>query len=144
MFHKSPDERLIEWSSFRRSMSHFADPLMALVQFWSQAPLIIHNNKIDPYNPKSWPTPWEIIYENKYDDFTLAIMMGYTLKLSKKFNNDKIEVKTMVDNVRKQLYNLVYINDIDVLNYERHTPVKAQDIKDCLYLENTVNIIFPR
>jgi hypothetical protein len=144
MFHKSPDERLSVWSEFRKDLDTLDDPLTSLVEFWSTAPKIIHNHKIDPYNPKSWPTPWELIVENKYDDFTLALMMAYTLKLTKKHNNDKIEVRTMVDSAKTKLYNLVYVNDENVLNYLPNSAAKAEDIDSSLYLENIINIVFPR
>ena len=144
MFHKSTDERLSAWSEFRKELDTLDDPLTALAKFWNNAPMVIHNHKIDPYNPKSWPTPWELIVENKYDDFTLALMMAYTLKLTKTHNDDKIEVRTMVDSAKTKLYNLVYVNDIDVLNYKPEVTIKAQFIDDDLYLENIINIVYPR
>lgn len=144
MFHKSPDERLSDWSEFRKNLDTLDNPLTELAEFWSTAPLVIHNHKVDPYNSKQWPTPWELIVENKYDDFTLALMMAYTLKLTKKYNNDKIEVRTMVDSSKTKLYNLVYVNDTDVLNYERAAAIKAQHIDESLYLENVVDVVFPR
>ena len=144
MFHKSPDERLSVWSDFRKELDTLDDPFTALAEFWSSAPLVIYNHKIDPYNKKEWPTPWEVIVENKYDDFTLALMMGYTLKLTKKYHNDKIEVRTMVDSNKTKLYNLVYVNDEEVLNYEPGIAVKSQFIDDNLYLENVIDIVFPR
>lgn len=144
MFHKSPDERLSDWSKFRKNLDTLDNPLTELAEFWSTAPLIIHNHKVDPYNPNSWPTPWDLIVENKYDDFTLALMMAYTLKLTNKYNNDKIEVRTMVDSSKTRLYNLVYVNETDVLNYERATAIKAQYIDESLYLENIVDVVFPR
>jgi hypothetical protein len=144
MFNKSTDERLSDWSNFRKELDTLNDPLTELAKFWNNAPLVIHNHKIDPYNPKSWPTPWDLIVENKYDDFTVALMMAYTLKLTKKYSNDTIEVRTMVDSKKTKLYNLVYINDVDVLNYECGAPVKSEKIDESLYLENVINIIFPR
>jgi hypothetical protein len=144
MFHKSLDERLSDWSEFRKNLDTLDTPLTTLAEFWSMAPLVIHNHKVDPYNPSSWPTPWDLIVENKYDDFTLALMMAYTLKLTNKYNNDKIEVRTMVDSTKTRLYNLVYVNDTDVLNYERATAIKAQYIDESLYLENIVDVVFPR
>jgi hypothetical protein len=144
MFHKSPDERLSDWSNFRKELDNLNDPLTALAEFWNDAPLVIHNHKIDPYKPKSWPTPWDLIVENKYDDFTVALMIAYTLRLTKKYKNDTIEVRTMVDSKKTKLYNLVYVNNVDVLNYERAAVVKVQQIDENLYLENLINIIFPR
>lgn len=144
MFHKSLEERLSLWSEFRKNLDVVPDPLKSLSEFWSTAPMVIYNHNIDPYNYRSWPSPWEILAENKYDDFTLALMIGYTLKLTKKFNSNKIEVKTMVDSTKTKLYNLVYVNDDVVLNYDRFDTVNASDIEDLLYLENLVEIIFPR
>ena len=144
MFHKSPEERLSAWSEFRKKLDTHSDPLESLADFWSAAPMIVFNHNIDQYNSKSWPTPWEIIVANKYDDFTLALMIGYTLKLTNKFNNNRIEVRTMVDSAKTKLYNLVYVDDVNVLNYDRYKVVTSQEIDDALYLENMVDIVFPR
>lgn len=144
MFQKDTDERLSEWSQFRKGLDNDSDPLKSVTAFWSSAPIIIHNHKIDPYYPKSWPSPWEIIAENKYDDFTLALMIAYTLKLSNRYKDQSIQVKTMVDYSRTKLYNLVFVNDEDVLNYSRECSVKAYEVDESLYLENIVDIIFPR
>jgi len=144
MFHKSPDERLSEWSEFRKKLDTLDNPLTALAEFWSTAPLIMHNHKVDPYNCQSWPTPWQLIIDNKYDDFTLALIIAYTLRLTNKYNNDKIEVRTMVDSSKTKLYNLVYVNDTNVLNYQRDHAVEAHNIDNSLYLENLIDIVFPR
>jgi hypothetical protein len=144
MFQKSPDERLSEWANLRKKLDRVSDPLMVATTFWDAAPRVIHNHKIDPYNHKSWPTPWEIIVENRYDDFTLALMIGYTLKYTNKFENERIQVKTMVDCNKTKLYNLVFVNDCEVLNYCRDGVIKAQEIDESLYLENVVDIVFPR
>lgn len=144
MFQKDTDERLSEWSQFRKGLDNDSDPLKSVMVFWSSAPIIIHNHKIDPYNPRSWPSPWEIIAENKYDDFTLALMIAYTLKLSNRYKDQSIQVKTMVDYSRTKLYNLVFVNDEDVLNYSRECSIKSHKVDESLYLENIVDIIFPR
>jgi hypothetical protein len=144
MFQKTPDDRLSDWSQLRKDLDSEPDPLNLVSKFWASAPLIVHNHKIDPYNFKSWPTPWEIIVDNKYDDFTLALMIGYTLKLSNRFKDSAIQVKTMVDYSKTKLYNLVVINDKDVLNYSRDSAIEADQLDEELYLENIVDVIFPR
>lgn len=144
MLTKDTDQRLADWRSLRDSIDKSQDPFSVLTEFWSDVPLIPYNHKIDQYNTKSWPTPWEIIVDNRYDDFTLAMMMGLTLKLTDKFANSKIDIKTMVDENRTRLYNLVYVDDSMVLNYDRLRAVKAQDIPDSFLLENQVDILRPR
>ena len=144
MFKLETDEKLSKWSSFRKELDMLDNPYDAVSEFWSAAPLIIFNHTIDRFNIKSWPTPWEIICDNKYDDFTLALMMAYTIKLTNKFNKDTVEVRTMVDSAKTKLYNLVYINDTIVLNYDRFKSVNVTDIDQTLYLENLIDIHFPR
>lgn len=143
MFEKNPDDRLSYWANFRKKLEIDSDPLKSTARLWGKAPLIIHNHKIDPRNYKSWPTPWEILVENKYDDFTIALMMSYTLKLTDKFKNDKIEINTMVDYSRTKLYNLVLVNN-KVLNYEKDHVVNDKEIDKTLYSDNQIEIIFPR
>lgn len=135
------DDRLGAWSDFRRSLTNSNNPLQDIADFWSQIKTIPYNRAIDPYNQSSWPTPWEIIAENVYDDLTLAIMIGYTIKLS---SDSSVEIRTMVDKNRTKLYNLVYVDDLYVLNYDRNTVIKAQDIDDSFYLENLIELTRPR
>lgn len=139
MFNKEVDERLQEWSDFRKSLDHIENPFEAVSEFWYSAPKITYNYKVDPYNFKSWPTPWEMIVDNRYDDFSLALMIGYTLKFSNKFKDHNIQIRTMVDKLRNKLYNLVFVNDEVVLNYS-DTVVNANDIDENLYLDNLVEI----
>lgn len=135
------EDRLTAWSEFRKSLTDSENVLQEIADFWSEVKTIPYNRAIDPYNQPSWPTPWEIIADNVYDDFTLAIMIGYTILLS---TNSSVQIRTMVDKSRTKLYNLVYIDDSFVLNYDRNTVVKAQDIDDSFYLENLVELARPR
>jgi hypothetical protein len=139
----SVDQRLSAWVELRKKIDNTESPLEAMVDFWKDLPFVAYNKNVDPYNQRSWPTPWDIISENIYDDFTIAIMMGYTLLLTKKFADSRVEIKTMVDKNQTKLYNLVYLNDNTVLNYD-NGPVKAQDIPDSFRLENLVILERPR
>jgi hypothetical protein len=144
MFKKSLEERLSDWKLLREQLDQSDDPLNDLSNFWADAPMISYNHKIDHYNSKSWPTPWEIIEENKYDDFTISLMIGWTLKLTEKFANSTIELRTMVDESRTRLYNLVYIDNTQVLNYDRWQSTSVQDIPETFLIENLVDISKPR
>ena len=144
MFKESVDARLSDWANLRKKIETAKDPYRVLIEFWKQAPLIVHNHKVDPYDFKSWPTPWEILAENKYDDFTLALMMAYSLKLTERFRKDSVKIKTMVDYSKTKLYNLVFVNEDKVLNYVQDTSISPVDIDSQLYIENIVDVTFPR
>lgn len=140
----SVEDRIDAWARFRRSLTLSLDPLNEVSKFWSNIKTIPYNRAVDPYNQNSWPTPWEIIADNCYDEMTLAIMIGYTIKLIDKFANSSVEIRTLVDSTRTRLYNLVYVDDQFVLNYMRGEIVVTQDIPDSFFLENLVELARPR
>jgi hypothetical protein len=138
------EDRLSDWAQFKLSLAKELDPLSKIAEYWKDTPLIAFNHAVDPYNHRSWPTPWEIISDNKYDDLTLAIMIGYTIKLIDQYKNNRVEIRTMVDSTRTRLYNLIYVDNEYVLNYESGVAVKAQDIPESFLLDNLVELDRPR
>jgi hypothetical protein len=144
MFNQPVDNRLTEWIDHRKQLDEVEDPLQEVWDFWHLAPFTPHNRNIDPYYQKSWPSPWEIIEENKYDDFTKALMIGWTLKLTKKFKDSKIELKTFIDQSKTREYNLIYVDEQWVINYNDNGPIDADNVPDSFRLENLVEVSPPR
>ena len=144
MFTLDIDDRLACWSDFRKSLDMSATPIEDLIAFWSNVPLIPHNHNIDPYYQGSWPTPWEIVVENRYDDFTKAIMMGYTLLLTERFKKSNIQINTLVDRERNRLYNVVLVDDKWILNFRDDRSVISEEIPNSCNLENLVELSRPR
>lgn len=144
MFNLSVEERLTEWIEHRREIDQSPEPLQIVWDFWNSAPFIPHNRNIDPYYQKSWPTPWEIIESNRYDDFTKALMIGWTLKLTKKFKDSKIELKTLVDANRTREYNVICIDNTWAINYSDDGPIPALEINEQFKVENIIEVSSPR
>ena len=144
MFNLSPDDRISKWSQFRKELENSTDPFLDTALFWSNAPFVPYNKEIDPFYPRSWPTPWEIIIENKYDDFTKSLMMAWTLKLTDKFKDSKIEIKTLVDRDKNLYYNVVLVNEMLVLNYRDREVVSADSLPNSLSMENLIEVDRPR
>jgi hypothetical protein len=140
MFHKPIDDRLSDWALFRRSLETSPTPLEDIWEFWKEAPYIPYNHKIDPFNQKSWPTPWDIIVENKYDDFTKALMIGWSLLLTKRFETSKVEIKTLVNDQKTCYYNVVCVNDDVVINYSDNGPVSIKDVPVSFFIENLIEL----
>lgn len=140
MFQKSIDDRLSEWADFRKRLASSTTPFEDVWEFWKQAPYIPYNNAIDPFNQKSWPTPWDIIVQNKYDDFTKAVMIAWTLRLSEPFKNAKIEIKTLVNDRKTCYYNIVCVDDSVAINYSDNGPVSCESIPDSVFIENIVEL----
>jgi hypothetical protein len=144
MFDLEVDDRLSAWADLRKNLDVSTDPLQDLVDFWFSTPFAGHNHKVDPFYPASWPTPWEIIVDNKYDDFTKAVMIGYTLLLTETYKDSTIQIKTLVDNDFKRLYNIVCVDDTWVLNYDDSKIVAMDNIPSLYSLENLVELKRPR
>ena len=144
MFDLDVDDRLSAWSDLRKHINDCNDPLQEVVDFWSQTPFVPHNHKIDPFYQASWPTPWEMVVENRYDDFTKAVMIGYTLLLTEKFKSSEIQIKTLVDTQFKRHYNVVYVDDTWVLNYDDSKVLKVSNVPSLYSLENLVELKRPR
>jgi hypothetical protein len=144
MFKLPIDDRLSAWASLRTDIETYAEPLRLVIEFWHNAPFTPYNRNIDQYHQKSWPSPWEIIVENVYDDFTKALMMGYSLKLTKRFNNSVIELRTIVDKTNKKYYNIICVDNIWVINYHNDTPVKLEDVPESFLVDNLIDVQFSR
>jgi len=144
MFDLDVDGRLSAWTSLRKKIETSDAPLEDVVDFWTASPFTAFNHHIDPFYSASWPTPWEIIVENKYDDFTRAVMIGYTLLLTDRYKNSNVQIKTLVDTEGKKLYNVVYVDEEWVLNYKDMQVVTADKVPSLYSLENLVELKRPR
>lgn len=140
MFEKSVDDRLSDWATFRKQLTTSQTPLEDTWDYWQHAPYIPYNNKIDPFNQKSWPTPWEIIVSNRYDDFTKAVMIGWTLRLTETFKDTKIEIKTLVNDQKTCYYNIVCVGEEWAINYSDNGPILLKDIPGSFFIENIVEL----
>jgi hypothetical protein len=140
MFKLLIDERLSVWAALRAELEICDDPLQHVIDFWCDAPFIPYNRNIDPYHQKSWPSPWQIVVDNQYDDFTKALMIGYSLKLTKRFNNSVIEVRTIVDKPNKKYYNIVCVDNEWAINYSDNEPIKLENISDSFLVENLIEL----
>ena len=144
MFDLEVDDRLSAWADLRKRIDISSDPLKEVVDFWFAIPFVPHNHLIDPYYKASWPTPWEIVVENRYDDFTKAIMIGYTLLLTERYKNSDIQIKTLVDTAGKRLYNVVCVDDTWALNYDDSQVLLTSNIPSLYRLENLIQLERPR
>jgi len=144
MLDHDTDHRLTAWLELRKHINISPQPFKDLIEFWNEVPFVPLNHLVDPYNQYDWPTPWEIIVHNKYDDFTKAVMIGYTLLLTDRYKNSKVEIRTLVDNDQNMLYNTVYVDDHWVINYKDNQEVTASDIGPTLRLENLIELQRPR
>lgn len=115
MFSNRYEQRLAAWSTFRDNLEDSDDPFRDVIEFYKQAPYVsIHT---DPWNQDTWPTAWELVHENQYDDFSRVLGMYYSLQLTERFKGSKFEIHICTVNNISHEY-LLIVNDTHVLGYE--------------------------
>lgn len=124
MFEKKYDKRLESWANFREKLEDSEDPLREVIKFYKQAPYVsIHT---DPWNKESWPDPWELVYENQYDDFCRVLGMCYSLQLTERFKGSNFEIHICTFNGLGYMY-LLFIDDY-VLGFDDNKPLLRESL----------------
>lgn len=131
-----PEGRLRHWKDFRLSLDENMtdeEHLDSTMKYWNQYPVV--NRYIDPYEPETWPTPWELIYENDFCRSTLAYMMEQTLLLSKdgRWLEDRLQLKYINDEELGMEFIILVIDNKHVINYD-HDQIFNLDsvLKSCI------------
>jgi hypothetical protein len=140
MFNYSNEDRLTCWAQHRADLNTCNNPLEETWKFWKHAPFIAFNNKINPHYQASWPTPWEIIVENKYDDFTKALMIAKSLAFTPRFKQYSIDIKICLDTRKSRQYNIVFVEDMWAINYDDSGVILVKDLPQDLYIENIITV----
>ena len=137
MFFDSYDQQLATWKNFRNHLEESETPLEDVIAFWNKAPLV--NKHLNINSSEHWPGPWQIIKDGKYTELTISLMIGHTLKLTQRFSNCKIEIKSYLDNSNKAVYNTCTI-DNKILNYPYGEIVEEKDLPVEFSLQSVVPI----
>ena len=107
MFNSFGIERLVKWKALRDTIETAIDPMAVCAQAWAYAPFV--STYLDPLDAGSWPDPWQLIINSKYDSLAIALGMLYTLNLTNRFADEdfKIYMTLAMPNHQKEFYLLV-------------------------------------
>jgi hypothetical protein len=110
MFDKTDyEKRLAAWRDFRETLEMHPDPLQAVIDFYQAAPYVsIHT---DPWTQDMWPDPWELVFENQYDDFCRVLGMCYSLQLTERFKGSSFEIHIGIDKEKSSTLYLLYVDN---------------------------------
>ena len=124
MFHKNYEQRLNSWSSLRQKLEVAADPFQEIIDFYKQAPYVsVHT---DPWSQDMWPDPWELVYENQYDEFCTVLGMCYSLQLTDRFKGSEFEIHICTLESLSYVY-LLFVDNY-VLGYDNNKVVLKKDL----------------
>lgn len=126
-----PNSRRLSWKLLREQVSQQSDPVskinMALT-FWKQAP--IENPLIDWDNAQKWPSPWELLHNNRFCEGALTLGVAYTLILSSPEHFQDLTLLLITDRVN-HVQKIVAKTHGQVLNYGWLDQLPASVISSC-------------
>lgn len=115
MFDKKYEQQLTLWREFRHSLETSSNPLEDTVNFFRSAPLVAI--QVDPWTPENWLTPWELIHENQYCDFSKILAICYTLQLTDCFMDEDFEIHIVTNNKESTTHYLLFVQE-RVIGYD--------------------------
>jgi hypothetical protein len=76
------DEQLTAWKALREEIKSLDDTaaLQRVADYWAMAPIM--KLAYDPESCSEWPSPWEMIHNNNWCPYSVAIGMEFTLRLA--------------------------------------------------------------
>lgn len=115
MFDLKYEDRLHAWSCLRQELETSQDPFQQVINFYSKAPRV--SIATDPWDKSRWPDPWEMVFENQYDEFLTVLGQCYSLQLTDRFKGSAFEIHIGIDVEESKTYYLCVINKSTVLGW---------------------------
>lgn len=140
MWKLEPNERLAYWRVFRMSIGGMKLPLalQQTAELWQNCPHSPYY--LDPNDPESWPTAWELITENYYCDLAKSLGIVYTIAFSLHGQDLPIEIHTYIDQENGYEYNLsVFAQGKYVINFMDGQIVNIESVKEKFKLTRCYN-----
>jgi hypothetical protein len=120
-------ERLIAWKNIRDQLEISIDPCHDVLGVWRQAPYV--NDYLDPGFVDSWPDPWRLVLDGKFDDLAINLGIVYTLVLTKRFMYEDIEIHRNMFSKQKQFY-VILPGHGKILDYSQYKVYDYKDLKN--------------
>lgn len=123
MFDRYGNERLIAWREFRDSLETDQDPFQAVAVFWAAAPFV--NRYLDHSRADTWPDPWRLVIDGRFDDLAITLGMLYTIKLTERFRDARCDVYQSLQDDKKTL---LIVNNTSILNWHYRAVCCEKDL----------------
>ena len=127
----SPKQRLKDWRDFRQTLTGNQTDHQQLLKtelYWSQWPYVSH--LLDPDNPQTWPSPWEIVNQGTLCPISLPYMVEQTLLMSDdRWYPQRFELVYVDDRKICTMFMLLIVDAKYVANYSRNEIKDFDSIK---------------
>ena len=126
-------ERLHLWKKLRQDIKgrELKEQLKMVATFFSEMPYSART--LDYYEPSTWPTPWEIIYNGAFCKSSISLLMFHTLLTS------NIDTQLILINDGADVYLLPLVDKTYVLNYQFNSINEMSDIADEIKVKQIID-----
>lgn len=119
------EDRLAAWSELRSNCEELPllDQLNQIAEWWGHAPRVKH--AVHWHDQENWPTPWELLADNNYDELALALGMSYTILMLEDINTT-VKLVHAKDDTASEYYIVQVDNGKYILNYDPWLAVNSE------------------
>jgi hypothetical protein len=125
MFDLPYEDRLRAWRNFRNYLEESRKPIQDTINFVNQAP--VGKLEFNVWNDNEWPQPWELIEKNQFSEFAKILLICYTLQLTERFAEEKVEIHIGSRVENNEMLFLLYFGD-QVIGYVYDIPVPVDQL----------------
>ena len=115
MYELKFEDKVKVWRDLRNQLESAARPFDLLNQFVKSLPR--SSRKENPWDPKSVTEPWHLIENSSFTEYEIALLCAYTLQLTDRFSDAKVEIHISKDIKEDVNMYLVYLDGSIVLGY---------------------------
>ena len=115
MYELKFEDKVKVWKDLRDDLESAPRPFDLLNQFIKSLPR--SSRKDYPYDPKSVAEPWHLIENSSFTEYEIALLCAYTLQLTDRFSDAKVEIHISKDIEEDVNMYLVYLDGSIVLGY---------------------------
>ena len=116
MYELKFEDKVKVWKRLKRGLRNFVQDLFSLLsKFIKNLPR--STRKQNPWDPESVILPWHLIENNSFTEYEIALLSAYTLQLTDRFSDAKVEIHISKDIDKEVNMYLVYLDGSIVLGY---------------------------
>ena len=115
MYELKFEDKVKVWRDLRNQLESAARPFDLLNQFVKSLPR--SSRKENPWDPKSVTEPWHLIENSSFTEYEIALLCAYTLQLTDRFSDARVEIHISKDIKEDVNMYLVYLDGSIVLGY---------------------------
>lgn len=119
------EDKVRVWRNLRDEIETHNDPLALLLEFLDTLP--ISSRKTNPFDPQTQIQPWNLLENDSFTEYEIAQLCAYTLQLTDRFCNSKVEIHISKDIENDRFMYLVYLDNNTVLGHGKEA-VKVEKL----------------